>query len=109
GAGNVAANLASLGAEPVLLGLVGDDDRARMLFEAFAARGVDTRAIVRDPSRPTTMKTRIIAHSQQVVRADWESRADVAGEALAGLHQALEHELPRCHGLIVSDYGKGVI
>ena len=109
GAGNVAANLTALGAEPVLVGLVGEDDRARQLFEAFADRGVDTRAIVRDPSRPTTMKTRIIAHSQQVVRADWESRADVEGKALKTLLATLERELPRCHGLIVSDYGKGVI
>jgi D-beta-D-heptose 7-phosphate kinase/D-beta-D-heptose 1-phosphate adenosyltransferase len=93
----------------VLVGLVGDDPRAQQLFDAFAGRGVDTRAIVRDATRPTTMKTRIIAHSQQVVRADWESRADVQGEALAGLLGVLERELPRCHGLIVSDYGKGVI
>ena len=109
GAGNVAANLTSLGAEPVLVGLVGEDDRSRQLFEAFADRGVDTRAIVRDPSRPTTMKTRIIAHSQQVVRADWESRADVEGKALKMLLATLERELPKCHGLIVSDYGKGVV
>ena len=109
GAGNVAANLAALGAEPVLVGLVGDDARAQTLFEAFASRGVDTRAIVRDGSRPTTMKTRIIAHSQQVVRADWESRADVDGPALQALLGTLERELPRCHGLIVSDYGKGVV
>ena len=109
GAGNVAANLAALGAEPVLVGLVGEDDRARRLFDAFADRGVDTRAIIRDPSRPTTMKTRIIAHSQQVVRADWESRADVEGPALKTLLGTLERELPKCHGLIVSDYGKGVI
>jgi rfaE bifunctional protein kinase chain/domain len=109
GAGNVAANLAALGAEPVLVGLVGEDDRARMLFEAFADRGVDTRAIIRDASRPTTMKTRIIAHSQQVVRADWESRAEVEGTPLKTLLATLERELPRCHGLIVSDYGKGVI
>jgi D-beta-D-heptose 7-phosphate kinase/D-beta-D-heptose 1-phosphate adenosyltransferase len=109
GAGNVAANLTALAAEPVLVGLVGDDERAQKLFEAFAARGVDTRAIVRDGSRPTTMKTRIIAHSQQVVRADWESRADVEGPALQALLATLERELPRCHGLIVSDYGKGVV
>ena len=109
GAGNVAANLTALGGEPVLVGLVGDDERAQKLFDAFAARGVDTRAIVRDPSRPTTMKTRIIAHSQQVVRADWESRADADGPALDGLLGVLERELPRCHGLVVSDYGKGVI
>src|ERR1041385_6258641 len=109
GAGNVAANLAALGAEPVLVGLVGDDSRAQQLFDAFHTRGVDTRAIVRDPARPTTMKTRIIAHSQQVVRADWESRADADGRALDGILAALEKELPRCQGLIVSDYGKGVV
>jgi D-beta-D-heptose 7-phosphate kinase/D-beta-D-heptose 1-phosphate adenosyltransferase len=109
GAGNVAANLVALGAEPVLVGLVGEDPRAQQLFDAFAARGVDTRAIVRDATRPTTMKTRIIAHSQQVVRADWESRADVAGDALDRLLEKLEKELPRCHALVVSDYGKGVI
>jgi len=109
GAGNVAANLTALGAEPVLVGLVGEDDRASRLFDAFADRGVDTRAIVRDPSRPTTMKTRIIAHSQQVVRADWESRADVEGPALKTLLATLERELPKCHGMIVSDYGKGVV
>ena len=109
GAGNVAANLVALGAEPVLVGLVGEDPRAQQLFDAFAARGVDTRAIVRDATRPTTMKTRIIAHSQQIVRADWESRADVAGDALDRLLEKLEKELPRCHALVVSDYGKGVI
>jgi D-beta-D-heptose 7-phosphate kinase/D-beta-D-heptose 1-phosphate adenosyltransferase len=65
GAGNVAANLAALGAEPVLVGLVGEDVRAQQLLEAFAARQVATHAIVRDPSRPTTMKTRVIAHSQR--------------------------------------------
>lgn len=109
GAGNVAANLAALGATPVLVGLVGDDVRAGQLFEAFAARGVDTCAIVRDPSRPTTMKTRVIAHSQQIVRADWESRADVDGPALSDLIATLEREMAGVHGLIVSDYGKGVI
>ena len=109
GAGNVAANLAALGATPVLVGLVGDDSRAQQLLDAFAQVGVDTRAIVRDPSRPTTMKTRVIAHSQQIVRADWESRADVEGAALAGLIATLEREMGGVDGLIVSDYGKGVI
>jgi D-beta-D-heptose 7-phosphate kinase/D-beta-D-heptose 1-phosphate adenosyltransferase len=109
GAGNVAANLAALGARPVLVGLVGVDPRAEMLREAFAARGIETGTLVADPTRPTTMKTRIIAHSQQVVRADWESRAEVTGDALAALLAVLEREMPGCDGLIVSDYGKGVI
>ncbi|HEY6866159.1 MAG TPA: D-glycero-beta-D-manno-heptose-7-phosphate kinase [Candidatus Eisenbacteria bacterium] len=109
GAGNVAANLASLGAAPVLMGVVGADDDGRRLREGFAARGLDTRAVIEDPSRPTTVKTRIVAHSQQVVRADRESRADVAAGALDRLLAAIERELPGCEALVVSDYGKGVV
>lgn len=109
GAGNVAANLTALGARPVLIGVLGEDARAQQLLDAFASRGVDTRALVRDHTRPTTIKTRILAQHQQVVRADWESRADLAGDALAGVLDALARELPQCEGLIVSDYGKGMI
>jgi len=109
GAGNVAANLSALGAEPVLVGTVGADSRAQQLLDAFAEHGVATGAIVRDAERPTTIKTRIIAQSQQVVRADWESRADVTGVALAAMLETITREMPRCEGLIVSDYGKGVI
>lgn len=109
GAGNVAANLSALGAEPVLVGTVGVDPRAQQLLDAFAERGVATGAIIRDAERPTTIKTRIIAQSQQVVRADWESRADVTGVALAAMLETITREMPRCEGLIVSDYGKGVI
>src|SRR6266850_352310 len=109
GAGNVAANLKSLGAEPVLLGVVGADDEGRRLRDAFEERGLDTQTVFEDPSRPTTVKTRIIAHSQQVVRADRESRTDLAGAPLERLLAAIERELPRCQALVVSDYGKGVI
>ncbi|MBI5710643.1 MAG: D-glycero-beta-D-manno-heptose-7-phosphate kinase [Candidatus Eisenbacteria bacterium] len=109
GAGNVAANLRALGAEPLLLGAVGEDDDGRRLRAAFAERGLDTRGVIGDPARPTTVKTRIVAHSQQVVRADRESRADLGGAALERLLRVVEDELPGCEGLVVSDYGKGVI
>lgn len=109
GAGNVAANLAALGAEPLLLGLVGDDPEGAALRTRFEAVGLDTRGVVTDVSRPTTVKTRIIAHSQQVVRADRESRADVARDALDRLLTQLVEALRRCEGLVVSDYGKGVV
>lgn len=109
GAGNVAANLTSLGAKPVLVGVLGEDARAQQLLDAFAKRGVDTRALVRDRTRPTTIKTRILAQHQQVVRADWESRADLAGDALGAVLDVLGRELPNCEGLVVSDYGKGMI
>ncbi len=109
GAGNVAANLRALGAEPLLLGVVGEDDDGRRLRAAFEERGLDTRGVIGDPARPTTVKTRIVAHSQQVVRADRESRADLEGAALERLSRVVEGELPGCEGLVVSDYGKGVI
>src|SRR5205809_459204 len=85
GAGNVAANLRSLGAEAILAGVVGSDDEGERLVETLRARGVDTTLVQRDAARPTTVKTRIVAHSQQVVRADRESRADVNGSVLEAL------------------------
>src|SRR5690349_8300081 len=99
GAGNVAANLKALGAEPVLLGVVGADDEGARLRRAFEERGLDTGTLIEDATRPTTVKTRIIAHSQQVVRADRESRADLAGAPLDRLLASLERELERCEAL----------
>jgi D-beta-D-heptose 7-phosphate kinase/D-beta-D-heptose 1-phosphate adenosyltransferase len=109
GAGNVAANLKALGAEPILIGVVGDDPDGAHLRAAFEQRGIDTRALVVDATRPTTVKTRIIAHSQQVVRADRESRGDLAGSALQQTLEALDREVGGCEGMVVSDYGKGVV
>lgn len=109
GAGNVAANLSALGASPVLFGVVGDDESGARLLEALAARGVESAHVIRDSERPTTVKTRIVAHSQQVVRADRESRADLAGAADRSLIASLERRLPECEALVVSDYGKGVV
>jgi D-beta-D-heptose 7-phosphate kinase/D-beta-D-heptose 1-phosphate adenosyltransferase len=109
GAGNVAANLKALGAEPVLVGVVGEDDDGTRLMETLTARGIATGGVVRDPARPTTVKTRIIAHAQQVVRADREARTDVAGAALDALLHRLEAEIAAGDGMVVSDYGKGVV
>jgi D-beta-D-heptose 7-phosphate kinase/D-beta-D-heptose 1-phosphate adenosyltransferase len=109
GSGNVAANLRALGATPKLLSLTGDDEAGARLRAALAERGIGDRGVARDRTRPTTVKTRIVAHSQQVVRADRESRADVAGEALAALLAAIERELGDCEALVISDYGKGVV
>ena len=109
GAGNVAANLRALGAETALVGVLGDDDDGRRMRETLAARGIDTGLVVQDPSRPTTTKTRIVAHAQQVVRADREVRSDVSGAALERLRAAIEKALARAEALIVSDYGKGVV
>src|SRR5262252_5850774 len=109
GAGNVAANLRALGADAVLVGVLGRDEDGDRLLEALAAPGIDVARVVRDSERPTTVKTRIIAHQQQVVRADRERRGDVNGRVATELVDALVEEIERADGLIVSDYGKGVI
>jgi D-beta-D-heptose 7-phosphate kinase/D-beta-D-heptose 1-phosphate adenosyltransferase len=109
GAGNVAANLTALGAEAVLVSVAGDDADGGHLRRALEGCGVSPAGLIADPGRATTVKTRIIAHSQQVVRADRETRADVAGEELSRLCATLERELATCEALVVSDYGKGVV
>ena len=109
GAGNVAANLSALGAVPGLVAVVGDDDAAQRLRRQLAERGVSDAALVVDAARPTTVKTRIIAHSQQVVRADREARGDVNGPLLDRLGGAIDRVLADAEALVVSDYGKGVV
>ncbi len=109
GAANVAHNLASLGAVPRLVGPLGDDAMGRVLSEDLAARGVDVSGLIVDRARRTTVKTRVIAHQQQVVRTDEEDLDDVAGPAAAAIDAALERALDGAEGVIVSDYGKGAI
>jgi D-glycero-beta-D-manno-heptose-7-phosphate kinase len=108
-AANVAENVASLGAGATLVGVVGEDDAGRELLSLLAGRGVDVERVVPDPERPTTTKLRVIAHSQQVVRADDEVTADVAGDVGESLLAGLRSAVRACDVLIVSDYGKGVV
>ena len=72
GAGNVAVNMAALGAEVYVVGLLGQDQASDRLISLFQRGPIHTESIVRSPERPTIMKTRIIAHHQQVVRLDRE-------------------------------------
>ena len=109
GSANVAHNLASLGARVELLGLVGNDPAGQRLVESLTERGVDARGVAIDRTRRTTVKTRVIAHQQQVVRTDTEDAVDASGEAESRLLEAIERAAPLTEGIIVSDYGKGVI
>jgi D-beta-D-heptose 7-phosphate kinase/D-beta-D-heptose 1-phosphate adenosyltransferase len=109
GAANVARNLASLGGSPLLLGIVGEDEAGRTLRRALGERGLSSEAVLSDSSRRTTVKTRIIAHSQQVVRADWESTDDIAGEVEARTIDLLEEVVRRSKALVLSDYSKGTL
>jgi D-glycero-beta-D-manno-heptose-7-phosphate kinase len=109
GAGNVVSNLVALGASPRPLGVVGDDLEAERVAVAFRSLGVGTDGLVTDPARPTTLKTRIIAHNQQVVRADRESRAPISREIEDRIFEALQREIETTDAIVVSDYNKGLL
>jgi D-beta-D-heptose 7-phosphate kinase/D-beta-D-heptose 1-phosphate adenosyltransferase len=109
GAGNVAANIRSLGGEAVLVGVVGADAAGERVKAALAAAGIEAGLTVADSGRPTTVKTRIIAHHQQVVRADREQADDIPDALEQALLKRVQRVLPSCHALILSDYQKGVV
>jgi len=109
GAGNVAANIAALGGAPRVFSVVGDDPDADRLLAVLRERGVNTDGVIKDDARPTIVKTRVIAGHQQVVRYDRESRQPLSREANKRLMAALEKQLARVKGILISDYGKGVI
>jgi D-glycero-beta-D-manno-heptose-7-phosphate kinase len=109
GAANVANNVKALGGEPVLLGIVGQDETARALQAELAKRGVSPEALVVDAARPTIKKTRVIARSQQIVRIDREAAGDVEGELLDRLSERIASQIERVDGIVISDYGKGVV
>jgi D-beta-D-heptose 7-phosphate kinase/D-beta-D-heptose 1-phosphate adenosyltransferase len=109
GAGNVVNNLVALGARPLPLGVVGDDTDAERMRQVFAGIGVATDGLIADGSRPTTLKTRIIAHNQQVVRADRESRKATNPEVEDRLVEIFTRELATADAVVVSDYSKGLL
>lgn len=109
GAANVAGNIHGLGDTPLLIGAVGNDNGAAIMDWLLREKGIGTDGLLYDAQRPTTMKTRIIAHNQQVVRADREVKDDIPGELQDKAMEILEDHKDQLKGLIISDYGKGVI
>lgn len=111
GAANVMANLAAWGAQACVIGVVGRDAAAEKIRASVRNDGgVQTdELLVADDSRPTTIKTRIIAHNQMVVRADRERRTPVNGKTEAHIISAVKAAIENAGALVVSDYDKGVI
>lgn len=109
GAGNVATNLAALGATVIPFGVVGEDEDGRAIRSCLAAAGMAAKGVVVDASRLTTVKTRIVAKHQQIVRVDRESREPLRRALEDHLVRAIKAALPRLDALVVSDYEKGVI
>ncbi len=108
GAANVASNLRALGGGAAVFGVVGDDESGDHLASLLESDGVDVTGLLRDPGRCTTVKTRIVAQRQQVVRVDREVRTAVSDGLRNALLARLEDLLPLSGALVVSDYAKGL-
>lgn len=114
GAANVVNNAATLGGVPLAVGVVGDDRGGEGLKAILRENGAHIDGLLTEPERPTTAKTRIVAGgretvSQQIVRVDRESRAPLAPDTEAAMAARVTAALPHIDGLILSDYGGGVL
>ena len=109
GAANVARNLVSLGAEVHLVGLVGEDAAGSRLAERLAGEPRLHAHLLTDPTRPTVEKTRCVAQGQQMLRIDRETTSPIEGALLDRAMETVEGLLPKCRGVIVSDYAKGFL
>jgi rfaE bifunctional protein kinase chain/domain len=109
GAANVVHNVHSLGGRVLLAGLIGADQMGERIKRLLAAQRIDSEGLVVQAGRPTTVKTRVIAHSQQVVRFDRESREPISAESQTKLLHYIDKHWEQADGIIVSDYGKGLI
>lgn len=109
GAGNVARNLHALGAHVHCLSIAGDDPAGDVIAQLFDEMPGAEHRLVREPGRRSTVKTRYVAQSQQLLRADSETTAGVSDEAWDGLLTTYSEWLPRCRAVLLSDYAKGVL
>jgi D-beta-D-heptose 7-phosphate kinase/D-beta-D-heptose 1-phosphate adenosyltransferase len=109
GAGNVVRNAVALGARCDFCAAIGDDRAGDRVLELLRELGVDDAGIVRVPDRPTTRKTRVVARSQQIVRFDRETSDALPQGVARRLLGAVSAALPRAHGVVLEDYGKGLL
>ena len=109
GAANVARNLVCLKTPAELFGAIGNDDAGRTLQKLLGEQHIGCAGLVKSSARHTSIKTRIVAHQQQVVRIDRETRDGLDGKLTASLLAELKAKLSRADAVIVGDYGKGVV
>ncbi|MDP2645387.1 MAG: D-glycero-beta-D-manno-heptose-7-phosphate kinase [Desulfobacterales bacterium] len=109
GAGNVVNNLVALGAKVSVAGVAGKGNDGKRLLKLFHQLGVNTDAIIQESGRPTTIKTRIIAANQHVLRIDRETRKEISDRTREMILQFLQVKIPEADVVLISDYGKGLI
>jgi D-beta-D-heptose 7-phosphate kinase/D-beta-D-heptose 1-phosphate adenosyltransferase len=109
GAANVARNLVALETHTELFGAIGRDEAADKLLKLLSAQKIGCSGLVKSPARHTSIKTRIVAHQQQVVRVDRETRGHLDGNLTKALVAEIKKKISKADAVIVGDYGKGVI
>ena len=109
GAANVANNIRSLDGEVFLIGVTGKDKNTEVLFSELKKRKISTAGIFIEPGRHTTLKTRIIAGHQQIVRVDWEHTDPLPGDLNERIIKFIQRKIDDLDAIIIEDYGKGVI
>lgn len=109
GAANVASNVAGLGAQPLLVGAIGDDEEGKLFPKLLGNSKINADFLVETKNRPTTVKTRIIAHSHQVARIDQETNENLSVADETKIWQKIAELIPKIDIIILSDYAKGVL
>ena len=109
GAGNVVNNIVSLGGQALLCGVIGNDAMGRELVHMLQKMNSPTHGLVVEDRRPTTIKTRVVAHSQQVVRVDREEREFVTEASIERITTTVKEQIGSIDAIVVADYGKGVV
>lgn len=109
GCGNVAANIAALGGVPYLVGFIGRDSSGEKLVRALEKLKISSNYLIVDEKRPTILKSRIIASSQQVVRVDREDRSFLSPALISKIKRRLQVLVPKMDAVIISDYEKGAV
>jgi len=109
GASNVANNLRSLGADVLLVGVIGNDESGAILKGELDQKGIRTAGVVTDGSRPTIVKTRVVAGHQQVVRIDKENAEHLSAPVIGRMVKHITENIREVDAVIIEDYGKGVI
>ncbi len=109
GASNVAWNIQALGGQSIVSGFIGEDWAAEALQELLMRGGVSVDGVMSVSSARTTVKTRIIAEHQQVVRVDWDDQPELKETVMGAFCERVKDQVRRSNGVIIEDYGKGVI
>lgn len=109
GAGNVAINLAGLGAAVDLIGVTGDDEQAKRLIGILSREGFGTDGMIQEAGRRTSFKTRVLSQGQQLIRVDRESSDPVSSQSTKAIQMLVEEKLPSATGIILQDYDKGLL